>query len=88
MITIIRAIIYLQMTSMLLTASLAGLGAADRQEPGVPGATMSRTVTLPAKPGPVNIDPDKTAVIVVDMQNDFGARGGMFDRAGIDISEI
>jgi ureidoacrylate peracid hydrolase len=27
-------------------------------------------------------------VIVVDMQNDFGAKGGMFDRAGIDISGI
>jgi ureidoacrylate peracid hydrolase len=29
-----------------------------------------------------------TAVIVVDMQNDFGSKGGMFDRAGIDISGI
>ncbi len=27
-------------------------------------------------------------MLVVDMQNDFGARGGMFDRAGIDISAI
>jgi nicotinamidase-related amidase len=29
-----------------------------------------------------------TAVIVVDMQNDFASKGGMFDRAGIDISGI
>jgi ureidoacrylate peracid hydrolase len=29
-----------------------------------------------------------TAVIVVDMQNDFGSKGGMFDRAGIDTSGI
>jgi ureidoacrylate peracid hydrolase len=27
-------------------------------------------------------------VIVVDMQNDFGTKGGMFERAGIDISGI
>jgi ureidoacrylate peracid hydrolase len=27
-------------------------------------------------------------VLVVDMENDFGAKGGMFDRAGIDISLI
>jgi ureidoacrylate peracid hydrolase len=27
-------------------------------------------------------------VIVVDMQNDFGSKGGMFERAGIDISGI
>jgi ureidoacrylate peracid hydrolase len=29
-----------------------------------------------------------TAVLVVDMQNDFGTKGGMFDRAGVDISVI
>src|SRR5262249_7281430 len=34
------------------------------------------------------IDTARTAVIVVDMQNDFGAKGGMLDRAGIDISGI
>jgi len=37
---------------------------------------------------PVSIDTARTAVIVCDMQNDFGARGGMFDRAGVDISMI
>jgi len=46
------------------------------------------TITLEAKPNPAEIDTGKTAVIVVDMQNDFGAEGGMFDRAGIDISSI
>jgi ureidoacrylate peracid hydrolase len=49
---------------------------------------MSQIVTLDAKPAPISIDPTKTAVIVVDMQNDFGTKGGMFDRAGIDISGI
>ncbi len=34
------------------------------------------------------IDPGTTAVIVVDMQNDFGAEGGMFARAGIPIADI
>ena len=29
-----------------------------------------------------------TVVIVCDMQNDFGAKGGMFDRAEIDIRMI
>jgi ureidoacrylate peracid hydrolase len=37
---------------------------------------------------PISIDADKTAIIVCDMQNDFGAKGGMFDRAGNDISMI
>ncbi len=41
-----------------------------------------------ARPGPVWITPAQTAVIVVDMQNDFGSPGDMFDRAGIDISGI
>ena len=30
----------------------------------------------------------QTAIIVIDMQNDFGSKGGMFDRAGIPISDI
>lgn len=46
------------------------------------------TATVEAKPNPTEIDIGKTAVIVIDMQNDFGAKGGMFDRAGIDISGI
>jgi ureidoacrylate peracid hydrolase len=34
------------------------------------------------------IETARTALIVVDMQNDFGSKGGMFDRAGIDITGI
>jgi ureidoacrylate peracid hydrolase len=45
-------------------------------------------ITVDARPEPLEIDPDRSAVLVVDMQNDFGAPGGMFDRAGIDISGI
>src|SRR5438552_155433 len=64
----------------------------------VPGAAAAQSATraaggqslvrFEARPGPVVIDASKTAVIVVDMQNDFGTKGGMFDRAGIDISMI
>ena len=43
---------------------------------------------LDAKPEPINIEPSKTALLVIDMQNDFGTKGGMFDRAGLDISMI
>jgi ureidoacrylate peracid hydrolase len=49
---------------------------------------MSAFVTIDAKPEPMSIDPARTAVIVVDMQNDFGAEGGMFAQAGIDIAPI
>jgi ureidoacrylate peracid hydrolase len=45
-------------------------------------------MTVDAKPEPVTIDAARTAIVVVDMQNDFGAEGGMFARAGIDISGI
>jgi ureidoacrylate peracid hydrolase len=44
--------------------------------------------SIPARPAPVTIDPNRCAVIVVDMQNDFGSKGGMFERAGIDITPI
>ena len=50
--------------------------------------TKRGIVRLHAKPEPISIDIAKAALIVVDMQNDFGAEGGMFNRAGIDISMI
>jgi ureidoacrylate peracid hydrolase len=45
-------------------------------------------VTIGARPESLTIDPARTALVVVDMQNDFGAEGGMFHRAGIPISGI
>jgi ureidoacrylate peracid hydrolase len=45
-------------------------------------------VTLNANPEPITLESSKTAVLIVDMQNDFGSKGGIFDRAGIDISNI
>ena len=48
----------------------------------------ARTVVVDAKPDALTIDVSKTAIIVVDMQNHFGAKGGMFDRAGLDLSGI
>jgi len=48
----------------------------------------ARIVSIEATPAPLNVDLAKTAVLVVDMQNDFCSKGGMFDRAGIDLSAI
>src|SRR5262249_26040151 len=48
----------------------------------------SRTIKVDATPEAFRFDVANTAVIVVGMQNDFGAKGGMFDLAGIDISGI
>src|ERR1700756_3729208 len=50
--------------------------------------SASRLITLHARPEPVQMEIGHCVVLVVDMQNDFGARGGMFDRAGIDIAPI
>ncbi len=44
-------------------------------------------VTLKAKPEALDIELDRTALIVVDMQNSFVSKGGMFDLAGFDISD-
>jgi ureidoacrylate peracid hydrolase len=48
----------------------------------------NRIVVLDAEPVGLELDVSRTAVIVVDMQNDFGSRGGIFDHSGIDISGI
>ena len=49
---------------------------------------IGRPVKIEAKPAPIVVDLAETAVLVVDMQNDFGSEGGLFHRAGIDISMI
>lgn len=55
---------------------------------GARGGSRARRSMIDARPKPITIDHARTAVIVVDMQNDFGSPGGMFQRAGIDISPI
>jgi ureidoacrylate peracid hydrolase len=45
-------------------------------------------IKLEAKPHPITIDTTAAALIVVDMQNDFGSKGGLFEHAGVDISSI
>jgi ureidoacrylate peracid hydrolase len=39
-------------------------------------------VTLPTKPEPIKLDINRTALIVVDMQNTFCKKGGLFDYLG------
>jgi ureidoacrylate peracid hydrolase len=68
--------------SNIMPLSLSGTSSAEgARGPG-------RMLTLDAKPTSISVDTAKTAIVVVDMQNDFGTKGGMFDRAGIDISMI
>jgi len=40
-------------------------------------------VMIPAEPGPVKVDINRTGLVVVDMQNAFCTRGGMFDSMGM-----
>jgi ureidoacrylate peracid hydrolase len=44
-----------------------------------------RSVELPAEPAAIELDLDRTALVVVDMQNAFASPGGMLDLAGIDV---
>lgn len=44
-----------------------------------------RPVKVPAEPEPIELDLDRTALLVVDMQNAFASPGGMLELAGIDI---
>lgn len=45
-------------------------------------------IEFEALPDRFRCSPESTAVVVVDMQNDFAAPGGMFDRAGVPIGVI
>ncbi len=48
--------------------------------------TGRRVVTLPARPEPIRVNADETAVVVIDMQNAYASPGGYVDLAGFDIS--
>ena len=45
-------------------------------------------VNLEAVPFPIELDLNRTAVIVVDMQNCFVSNGGMFDLLGHDVASV
>ena len=49
-------------------------------------AREQRYVTLPARPEPLRLAVDETAVVVVDMQNAYASPNGYLDLAGFDIS--
>jgi len=57
--------------------------------PDSPGKTAAPSLTHPvspfllqAEPEPLEIDLQRTAIVVIDMQNSFGSKGGMFDLIG------
>lgn len=74
----------MEKTLLLLFSIMSMTGITNGQTEKANG----QSITLSARPRSVEFDIPSTAVIVVDMQNDFGSKGGMFDRAGIDISMI
>jgi ureidoacrylate peracid hydrolase len=49
-------------------------------------AREQRFVTLPARPEPLRLAVDETALVVVDMQNAYASPNGYLDLAGFDIS--
>src|SRR3954464_14722611 len=51
-------------------------------------SSPTRQVAVDAQPEAVTLDPARTAVVLVDMQNDFGAEGGMLARGGSDLTEV
>ena len=84
---LIRAGLVGGLTAMVARRDPRALAAEKvKKSPGE--GSEGRAATMDARPAPVRFSASRTAVIVVDMQNDFGSKGGMFDLAGIDISGI
>ncbi len=50
--------------------------------------SAGRPTIIEAKPEAITVNCAETAVMVVDMQHDFCSKGGLFDRAGINISAV
>lgn len=51
-------------------------------------APQPLTATITAQPQNIIVDLRKSALIVIDMQNDFCTKGGWFDSLGIDVSPV
>src|SRR4051794_40011938 len=47
---------------------------------------MPRTVQIAARPEPITVVPEETALIVVDMQHAYLSKGGYLDLCGFDVS--
>ena len=45
-------------------------------------------ITVPAEPYPYELPPDRTALVVIDMQRDFIERGGFGDALGNDVTRL
>ena len=71
------------LTRRTLLVGVAGAAAAPSAAP-LSGARF----LLPARPESFAFEAARSAVLVVDMQNDFAAKGGLLDRQGVDISII
>jgi ureidoacrylate peracid hydrolase len=70
------------------TTGKAAQRATPTERAATTGRRKSRLIKVDAKPEPIEIDIAETALIVVDMQNDFAAKGGLVDRLGFDIAPI
>jgi ureidoacrylate peracid hydrolase len=49
---------------------------------------LTKQILVNSKPDSINVDIERKAVIVVDMENDFCSKGGLMDKFGIDLSVI
>ncbi len=74
--------------SVLLSIIDVGPSTIAQQHSTVNRTPAKRVVSIQAQPNPLEIDLQKTAVIVVDMENDCVTKGGIFDRVGIDVTPI
>src|SRR5262247_4062032 len=61
---------------------LVDAGHVDMSQPPPP----PRPLMIAAAPQTVTVDLGRTAMIVIDMQNDFCARGGWVDHLGVDVT--
>ena len=74
---------------LIATCLRAAFGPTSRRWAGIAvetGSGRGRMVTLPARPEPIRVSVEETAIVVIDMQNAYASKGGYVDLAGFDIA--
>src|SRR5439155_8498450 len=81
------ALIFARMIVLYISTSSRLVDTACCSHPSRVRLFVPMDLLPPARPEPISITRERTALLLVDMQNAFASKGGMLDLAGLDVTQ-